>query len=511
MNDEPRTRRIFNFTLALTIALAFLLGFQSAGLMNLMSTQDKLPTWISRAASGLSYSAQAAPPGFTEGEMGVLYEVLTHISQAYFYRDSVDNQEVVYGASSGAVMSLGDRYSRFIPPADQRLLTEEIEGEYAGVGISIIDRPGLFPPLALECEIESGVDPEDILYLREMRGVHVVQVFENGPAFPAGVESDDVIACVDGQPLRGAMATEAADLIKGPEGTQVTIVMWRPSLQEEFTFDLTRQVVQVPTVGASEMLTDQVGYIRLDSFNNLTPHDAAVAVNDLLLKGMKGLIFDLRNNTGGPMTAAIGVSDLFVPDGVLVSYEDSLGRREQFGSDDGGDAVGIPLVVLVNGNTASSSEIVAGAIRDTHNGVLLGETTFGKGFVQNVFTLHDGSGLVLTTGRYLTPNGGEITQDGIEPDIVSDLDPERLRQEDPEVDAFLKQIESLNVQYTQLREQMFDYLQSHDFQRDNALDVMSQWLESGQPPAIQDAGTQASDAATSDKSDEEPMNDGSSE
>jgi carboxyl-terminal processing protease len=253
-------------------------------------------------------------------------------------------------------------------------------------------------------------------------------------------------------------------------------------MQQEFTYEVERQVIHVPTIGAKEMLDDRIGYIRLDSFNNLTPGDAREAVYDLLDQGMEGLIFDLRNNTGGVMNAAVGVADIFIPDGNLVYYEDSLGRREVFVSDDDGEAANIPLVVLVNGNTASSSEIVVGAIRDTRTGVIVGETTFGKGVVQNVYTLHDGSGLVLTTGRYLTPNGNEITQDGITPDVVSDLDPDRIRQTDPAVDQFLTRMDELNEEFMELRQEMWDYLEDNDFQRDTAIDVMNMWLDNGEVP-----------------------------
>jgi len=230
------------------------------------------------------------------------------------------------------------------------------------------------------------------------------------------------------------------------------------------------------------MLTDEIGYIRLDQFNNLSPGDVAEAVEELLSQGMKGLIFDLRNNAGGPLDAAVGVADQLVSDGVLVYYEDSEGNRQEYKSSDGGQALAIPLVILVNGNTASASEIVVGAVKDTKTGLVVGENTFGKGVVQNVFVLSDGSGLVLTTGRYLTPEGHEITQDGITPDVVSDLDPERLRREYPEIDEFLDAMDELNKRFVELRKQMFDYLQKHDFQREKAVEVLEKWIKTGSMP-----------------------------
>ena len=490
MNDEKRSRRIFNFTLALTIVLAFVFGFQTSGLMRLLSRQERIPLWLSRAASGLSYDVHASPEGYSDSELGVLFEVLAHISSSYLYGEDVDTQDVIYGASEGAVSALGDRYSRFVPPPDQQVLTESIEGEYAGVGISIIDRPGVLPMMALGCEIEGGGDPENIHFISNTTGVTVVQVFEEGPAYEVGLEPDDVIVCVDGTLLRGATTEEAANNIKGPEGTIVQITIWRPGLQEELTFDVTRERVQVPTIGAAEMLNDTVGYIRLDSFNNFTPSDVSQKIYELFQDGMEGLIFDLRNNTGGPMTAAIQVSDLFISDGTLLYYENNEGERETFVSDDGGARIDIPLIVLVNGTTASASEIVAGAVRDTHTGLIVGEDTFGKGVVQNVYVLHDGSGLILTTGRYLTPDGNAITQDGLEPDIRIELDPEALRAEDSQVDEFLNRLERLNDEYVELRQQMYDYLRDNDFQRDTALDLMSEWLETGMEPVAAETSSE---------------------
>ncbi len=496
MKNEQRSRRVLNFSIGLVITLAFLFGFQTAGLMRLASKYERIPPWLAQAASGLSYDVQAQSRGFSERDMDVLYEVLNHISLSYLYRDEIEPVDIVHGAVAGAITALGDRYSRYVPPPDQQNLTEEIEGEYAGVGISIIDRPNQLPPWILDCETEAGIDPEDGLYLRESRGVVIVQAFESGPAFEVGIEANDVIACVEGEPMRGATADDAVAVIKGPEGTMVEVTVYRPSLQQEFTFELERQIIHVPTIGVSEMLDERVGYIRLDSFNNLTAVDTRTAVYELLDQGMEGLIFDLRNNTGGVMSAAVGVSDIFISDGDLVFYEDSLGRREVFRSNDGGEALNIPLVLLVNGNTASSSEIVAGAIRDTRTGILVGENTFGKGVVQNVYTLQDGSGLVLTTGRYLTPNENEITEDGIEPDVLSDLDPDRIRQIDSNVDDFLIRMDQLNLEFTELREQMYDYLQEHDFQRETAIELMDVWLDNGEVPQewldyIADAGKSA--------------------
>ncbi len=489
MKDKSRLRRIYNISISLIIVFSFVFGFQSAGLIKLLQSHEKMPDWATRVVSGLAPELYATPRGFSERDLRVLYDVLGHISLHYLYQDEIDEDEIVHGAAAGAVASLGDRYSRFVPPPDQQVLTEEITGEYAGVGISIIDRPGALPPWPLECELDAGGDPEDPEFVRELRCTTVVQVFETGPAYDAGLQTDDVIVCVDGETLRGKNADEAVALIKGPPETTVMMMIWRPETQEELTFEVTRRVVQVPTVGETEMLDDGIGYIRLDTFNNLTPAEFGIAIAELLDDGMEGLILDLRNNTGGPVPAAVGVTDYFIPEGTMVYCQDNMGERIEFperGEGDGGYALDLPLVVLTNGNTASASEIVAGGIRDTNAGLLVGETTFGKGLVQNVFTLVDGSGLVLTTGVYLTAGGHEISADGLEPDIVSDLDPDRLRELDPEIDSFLTRMEEINEEYSALRQRMWEYVRGHDFQRDTAVEVISRWITTGVMPSSED-------------------------
>ncbi len=483
MKKDPKVRRIYNLSITLVVVLAFILGIQSAGFLRFLHEHQKLPHWAAGIVSGFSPDLQATPVGFSTRDMRVLDEVLTYISVVYFYQDEIDNSEVIHGAATGAVEALGDRYSRFVPPPDQQVLTEEILGEYAGVGISIIDRPGVLPPHALECEIAAGGDPEDIEFMREFRSTVIVRVFETGPAFEVGLLADDVIICVEGETLRGRPADDAVALIKGPPGTSVSITVYRPETQEELTFEVERRVVIVPSVEDVEMLENGIGYVSLVSFNNHSAEDVIEAIHELSEQGLRGLIFDLRNNTGGTVDAAVGVADIFISDGNMVYYQNNIGEEMAFPSADEGYELGVPLVLLTNGATASASEIVAGAVRDTGVGLLVGETTFGKGVVQNVYPLEDGSGLVLTTGIYLTPDKNEITSDGIIPDIISNLDPDRLRSADPEIDEFLNRMDEINSQYAELREELSEYLSGHDFQRETAIDVITEWLDSGVMPS----------------------------
>ena len=168
MKKESKVHRIHNLSIALVVVLAFILGIQSAGLLRILHGHEKLPEWASGIVAGFSPELQATPVGFSTRDMRVLDEVLTYISVVYLHQDEIINSDIIHGAASGAVAALGDRYSRFVPPPDQQILTEEIQGEYAGVGISIIDRPGVLPPHAMECEIEAGGDPSDIEFIREL-------------------------------------------------------------------------------------------------------------------------------------------------------------------------------------------------------------------------------------------------------------------------------------------------------------------------------------------------------
>jgi carboxyl-terminal processing protease len=487
--------------LAFVIILAFILGFQSSGILRILERKEKLPEWASRIAATLTSDLQAMPVGFSGDDLRIFEDVLSYISVNYLYQDKINRDDIIHGAAAGAVQSLGDRYSRFVPPPDQQQLTEEIQGEYAGIGVRIIDRPGVLPPMALQCEIEAGADPESPEFMREFRSTVIVGVFENGPAAEVGLKQDDVIVCVDGSTLRGHPADDAVALIKGTPGSFVNITVWRPATQEELTFDVERRVVQIESVSDVEMLDDNIGYIRLEEFNNHSTEEMRAAVDQLSEQDMKGLILDLRNNTGGTVEAAVGVADIFIPDGIMVYYRDNRGDQTGFPADgegDGGYSLGVPLVLLTNGSTASASEILAGAVRDSGVGLLVGETTFGKGVVQNVYALPDGSGLVLTTGVYLTPAEHEITEDGLQPDILSDLNPDRLRQEDPRIDAFLKHMDDLNQEYLTLRQDMSDYLSSHDFQRDTGLEVINEWIGTGVKPASEAEANASTENEASD-------------
>ena len=214
MHNEKRLRRIFNFSVALALILSFLLGFQVSGLTRVLADQNRLPKAIGKVISSLSFGVHAGPQGINPDDLKVFYQTLDYIDQTYLNRSTMNVQNLVEGAASGAVESLGDRYSRFVTPEAEKALSEQIEGQYAGVGVSIVDRPDVLPPMPLDCEIAAGGDKKDPKFFRELRGVVVVQAFENGPGYEAGLRSDDVLTCVDGKDLRGSVADDAVAVIK---------------------------------------------------------------------------------------------------------------------------------------------------------------------------------------------------------------------------------------------------------------------------------------------------------
>ncbi|MCG0277447.1 MAG: S41 family peptidase [Thermanaeromonas sp.] len=320
------------------------------------------------------------------------------------------------GAIKGMVEALGDPYSSYLTPQVYRQLEEHVQGTYGGVGLLIT------------------------LEEKEKRPV-VVSPFKGTPAQRAGISSGDYILAIDGQDTAGMDLETAASLMQGEPGTKVELTILRPGEKEPRRVTLVRETIKIPTVDG-QMLSGYpgIGYISLTMFNEQTGKDLDKLLNELRRQGLKALILDLRNNPGGSLQAAIEVASYFIPEGP-VAYIVSQKRTEALHST--GKYIKLPLAVLVNRGSASAAEIVAGAIKDAGSGVLIGETTFGKGVVQTIFPLKGGAAVKLTTHKYLTPSKRDIDKVGIAPDIQVKLEP-RLEQEvlsrppDLERDAQLK-------------------------------------------------------------------------
>jgi carboxyl-terminal processing protease len=254
--------------------------------------------------------------------------------------------------------------------------------------------------------------------LNQQRALQITRVFPGSPAEKAGLKAGDLIIEVDGESIVGGDISEQVAKVRGPEGSTSTYTVVREGEEKPFKVDITRAKIEIKLVDA-KMLEDNVAYVALSKFDSATTaKQLEAAISDLLAQKPKGLIFDLRDNPGGFLDQSVAVSDLFLPDGVVLYERTKDGDEQVFRSDDQGIAQDIPLVVLVNGGSASASEIVAGAIQDRGRGELIGETTFGKGSVQQINRLNDGSQLRVTIARWFTPDNRAIHGEGIKPDIT---------------------------------------------------------------------------------------------
>jgi carboxyl-terminal processing protease len=309
------------------------------------------------------------------------------------YVEERSPKDLVQGAIKGMLDTL-DPHSAFMPPSTYKEMQEETKGRFEGLGIEI----------TIKDEILTVVTP-----------------IEDTPAFKAGVQAGDQILKIDGETTKNMTLMDSVKKLRGPKGSKVTITIMREGFTKPKEITLTREVIPIRSV-RHELLDKHYGYIRLSQFQDKTDTEfdkAMKALEDEAKGGLKGLILDLRNNPGGLLDQAVKISDRFIDTGLIVSME---GRREEqkmkFYGRSPGTAAAYPLVVLINSGSASGAEIVAGAIQDHNRGLLLGTQTFGKGSVQTIFPLKDGSGLRLTTARYYTPSGRSIQAKGITPDIV---------------------------------------------------------------------------------------------
>ena len=316
-----------------------------------------------------------------------------------YYVEDYDKElaeELMY---TGLVAGVGDPYTYYLSADSLAEQVEKNSGHFVGIGV----------------EIYAGDDGYIV----------VSSVTPGGPAEAAGILAEDKITEVDGESITGKTAADVSALVKGEEGTDVTLTIFRESTGEVLEKTVTRQDIQVQTV-SWRMMDDNIGYISITNFRENTYNQFEEALDTLEAEGMEKLVLDLRNNTGGLVKSAHEIGEELLPEGIMVYTMDKEGNREDTLCDDVYNDV--PMVVLVNGNSASAAEILAGAIQDTGRGELIGTTTFGKGLVQRLFTLPDGSGLNVTIQKYYTPNGTSIHGVGITPDYEVELPEEYAQQ-----------------------------------------------------------------------------------
>ncbi len=350
-----------------------------------------------RAEENAAQAENAAENLVNDMTMSKLQVIEETISR-YYYQEDVDGQALVDGMYSGVIDALGDPYSTYYTEADLTALMEQTEGIYYGIGAYV------------------GMDTQTGL-------AHISGVIEDTPAQAAGLRDGDVIYMVDDKPMQGLELSEVVGHIKGVEGTLVHLTIYREGEKDYLEFDVERKKIESPTV-THEMYDGGIGYIQITEFDDVTVDQFTEALAVLRGQGMKGLILDLRANPGGNLSAVVEIAQQLLPKGLIVYTEDRDGNRTEY-SCDGTKCFDRPLVVLVNGYSASASEILAGAIKDYGIGKLIGTTTFGKGIVQRVISLSDGTALKLTVSSYFTPNGNNIHGIGIEPDEVYEFDGER--------------------------------------------------------------------------------------
>ena len=339
--------------------------------------------------------------------------VMEKLKSDYYGAKAVDEREQTYDAIRGTLHALGDPFTRFMDPDSYKKMREENEGNFTGIG----------------AQLDTNKKGE----------VFVKEPLPDTPAMRAGVKSNDVILAVDDKPIKHLEIEDVVKLIRGKADTKVKLTLMRPGAKKPMDKYIVRQLVEFQMV-RSRMADDKakIGYIRLYQFNEKCDEQFDQALSSLEKQHIKGLIFDLRSNPGGLLNVAVDIGSRFLESGPVVIIQERGGQKSpMYVEDEKHNHKRYPLVVLVDKSSASASEIVSGAIKDDGVGTLVGVTTFGKGRVQTILPLQDGSAVAITTAKYLTPNGTDIHKKGIAPDVKV-VAAENLDPNDPKTDNQLK-------------------------------------------------------------------------
>ena len=315
-----------------------------------------------------------------------------------YFLDEIDDEQMEDYLYYGLVAGLGDPYAAYYNEEETQSMLDSSSGNYCGIGA------------VFSQNLITGT-------------ITVTRVYEGCPSYEAGLLPEDILYKVGDEEVTGQDLTNVVTKIKGEEGTEVTLTMIRG--EEYIDFTMKRQMIEVPTI-EHEMLADRVGYIMISEFDGVTDEQFIEALENLQSQGMESLVIDLRNNGGGSVESVCHIADKLLPEGPIVYTEYKGEEREARNSDS--DCVKVPIAVLMNGASASASEILAGALQDYGAAKIIGTQSYGKGIVQSIFDLQDGTALKLTTAKYYTPNGNNIHEIGITPDVEIDL-PEELKTE----------------------------------------------------------------------------------
>ena len=340
-----------------------------------------------------------------EGKLNAIDSVLES-----FYFGDVDDETAKDNIYKAYLSSYGDKYTMYYTADEYKALKESTNGKFYGIGA--------------------------VCQLSGEGGVLLVDVYDNGAGYQAGLRSGDRVVNVDGRDITDMELSSAVALIKGDKGTSVTLEVIRGT--ERLTFSAVRDAVEAKTVSYT-LLDNNIGYLSISQFEEVTTKQFKAAVEDLQSQGMKGLVIDIRNNPGGLLDTVVGMLKYMLPDGLIVYTEDKQGNRKEYKGQDN-DEFNLPLAVIVNGNSASASEIFAGAIQDYGKGTIIGTQTYGKGIVQTVKPLTDGSAIKFTIAKYFTPKGQDIHGKGVTPDMVVEYDTDA--DVDSQLDAAIKNVEA---------------------------------------------------------------------
>ncbi len=339
-------------------------------------------------------------------DFGLFWRVWNSLHEKYVDTDRLDTQKLLYGAVSGMVNSVGDPYTVFFEPATSKKFQEEISGAFGGVGMEIGKRNNVLT---------------------------VIAPIKDTPAFKAGIKAGDRILAIDGTSTANLSVEEAVNLIRGRKGTRVKLNILPLGSQEARDIQLVRDTIKVPTV-EWKMINDHVAYMEVFAFNETVDAEFKKTAQAILESKADRLIIDLRNNPGGLLDSAIDLAGWFLPKNSLAVIEDfGNGKRNEFRTSGEGALKGFPTVFLMNGGSASASEILAGAVHDNRGVRLVGEKSFGKGSVQELENYADGSSLKVTVAKWLTPAGISISDKGIEPDVKIAIDPKQVQDGTVEV------------------------------------------------------------------------------
>jgi carboxyl-terminal processing protease len=397
--------------------LTFVLGWQ-------LGHKDLITQWGGVGSSGTQLSGQV-PQNARQLDFKLFWDVWTLLNREYFDKKAIDTQKMYYGAIQGMVSSLGDPYTVFLPPQQQKSTQEELGGSFEGVGI------------------ELGYDKD--------KRLSVIAPLEGTPAEKAGVKAGDVIVKIGDKDALSMSLPDAVSLIRGPKGSAVALEIFREGESAPRTITIYRDTIVVKSVVYKTTTTPKgknIANIKLSRFGGRTNDEWNQAISQALKDNVVGVVLDMRNNPGGYLDDAVYITSEFISSGNVVEQENGKGEKRGYPVNRTGKMLSIPLVVLINKGSASASEIVAGAIQDNNRGKLIGDQSFGKGTIQESDDLPGGTGIHITTAKWLTPKGRWIHNTGLTPDIKVSLPttPEATSSATPQDTQMDRALEELDNQ-----------------------------------------------------------------